>query len=145
MKRIVTVLIVALIFSLVACGGSGGKYGDVKDFINEMISAQDDYISAVEKAKSPDDVVKAIENFGTSFIGLADKSVELKAKYPEIDTWDKNPPEELKADFEKVDNSSEKMEKVFMNENVRKHMMDPKVLQAFMDLGKKLEKTKFFE
>lgn len=145
MKRIVSVFYAVLIFSLVACGGSGGKYGDVKDFIKDMISAQDAYIASVEKANSPDDVVKAIENFGTSFIGLADKSVELKAKYPDIDKWDSNPPEELKADFENVEKSSEKMEKIFMNENVRKHMMDAKVLQAFMDLGKKLEKTKFFE
>lgn len=145
MKRVVSVFYAVIILSLVACGGSGGKYGDVKDFIKEMISAQDAYMSAAEKANSPDDFVKAIENFGTSFIGLADKSVKLKAKYPDIDKWDSNPPEELKADFEKVEKSSEKMEKIFLNENVRKHMMDPKVLQAFMDLGKKLETTRFFE
>ncbi len=145
MRRVVSVFYAVIILSLVACGGSGGQYGDVKDFLKEMISVQDTYISAVEKAKSPDDFVKAIEKFGASFIGLADKSVELKAKYPDIDKWDNNPPEELKADFEKLEQSSEKMENIFKNENVQKHMMDPKVLQAFMDLGKKLETTRFFE
>jgi DNA polymerase II large subunit len=144
MKKFLAVFTAVLVVSLVACG-SGGKYGDVKDFIKEMIAAQDSYISSVEKAKSPDDIVKAIENFGERFIALADTSVELKKKYPDIDKWDNNPPAELKADFEKVEKSSEKMEKIFMNENVRQHMMDPKVLQAFMDLGKKLEATKFFE
>ncbi len=144
MKKILAVFTAVLVASLVACG-SGGKYGDVKDFIKEMIAAQDSYISSVEKAKNPDDIVKAIENFGERFIALADTSVELKKKYPDIDKWDNNPPAELKADFEKVEKSSEKMEQIFMNENVRKHMMDPKVLQAFMELGKKLEATKFFE
>jgi len=144
MKKIVTVFTAVLIASLVACG-SGGKYGDVKDFIKEMLATQDEYISSVEKAKSPDDIVKAIDKFGVRFIALADTSIELKKKYPDIDKWDNSPPAELKAEFEKVQMSSEKMEKVFMNDNVRQHMMDPKVLQAFMDLGKKLEATKFFE
>lgn len=145
MKRIAAVFTAVLLVSLVACGGSGGKYGDVKDFINEMVDAQDAYISSVEKAGSPDDVVDAIEKFGDSIIALAEKGEALKAKYPEMDKWDDNPPAELKGEFEKVDKVSEKMEQLVMNENVRKQMMDPKVMQAFMQLGKKMEKSEFFK
>jgi len=145
MKRIAAVFTAVLIASLVACGGSGGKYGDVKDFINTIVDAQDAYISSVEKAKSPDDVVKAIDSFGTSIIAIAEKGEELRTKYPEMDKWDDNPPAELKSEYEKIEKSSERMEQLVMNENVRKQMMDPKVMQAFMELGKKLEKTKIID
>ena len=145
MKRIAAVFTAVLIVSLVACGGSGGKYGDVKDFMNKIVDTQETYISSVEKATSPDDVVKAIEEFGNSIIAIAEKSEELRAKYPEMEKWDNNPPAELKSEYEKIEKSNEKMEQLVMNENVRKQMMDPKVMQAFMDLGKKMEQTKIFE
>ena len=58
MKKIAAVFTAVLIASLVACGGSGGKYGDVKDFIKE-----NDFIIA-----SPGVDLTQHKEFGNKFL-----------------------------------------------------------------------------
>lgn len=144
MKKTASIISIALLAFLISCGGSG-KYSDIKSFINDVIKTQESFLASVEKAGSADDIVNAVNTFGDSIIKLGEQSMELKKKYPESENWDKEPPAELKAEFDRLNAQTEKFEKVFIAENIRKFMMDPKVQMAFMDMGKKMEKAKFFE
>jgi hypothetical protein len=144
MKRISALICVAALSCLVACT-CGGQYGDVKAFINDMVSIQEDYISSVKNAKNPDDVVGATRQFGDRFLGLSARSSELKKKYADIATWDKNPPEALREDFARIEQVSGKLQKAFTDSGFMKYMGDRKVQEAFMELGKKMQQAKFFE
>jgi len=144
MKKISGLVFLAVVLFFTACGSSG-KYGDVKKFIDDMLSAQEDYIVSVEKAQRVDDVVKAINVFGDRFQVIARDADDLKTKYPDIVKWDKEPPAELKAHFKKIEESNKKFQSIFTNNRIRKFMMDKKVTKAFMDLAKKLQNTKLFE
>jgi len=144
MKKVVGFLTIAALAFFISCGGAG-KYGDVKEFINDVIETQSEFLGSIEKAGSADDIVSAVDTFGDKIIKLADKSIELKKKYPDSEKWDKEPPVELKEDFDKLNAQSEKFQKAFMNAAIAKYMRDPKVQKAFIDMGKKMEKAKFFQ
>lgn len=144
MKKILSLLSIATLALLISCGG-GGKYSDIKGFINDVIKTQEDFLGSVQKAGSADDIVSAVNTFGDKIIKLGEQSIELKKKYPDSDKWDKEPPAELKGEFDKLNAQTDKFEKVFLSENIKKFMMDPKVQKAFMDMGKKMENAKFFQ
>lgn len=143
MKKIISLAGITALALIISCGGS--KYSDIKGFINDVIKTQEDFLSSVEKAGSEDDIVKGIDTFGDRIVKLGEQSLEIKKKYPDSDKWDKQPPAELKEEFDRLNAQTAKFEKVFMNENIRKYMMDPKVQKAFMDMGKKMENAKFFQ
>lgn len=144
MKKFVCAVSALMLVSFISCS-KGGKYGDIKTFINDVITTQEDFLGAVEKAGSADDVVNAVNTFGDKIIKLAEQSIELKKKYPDADKWDTEAPAELKEEFDRLNAQSAKFEKVFISENIRKYMMDPKVQKAFLDMGKKMENAKFFQ
>ncbi len=145
MRKLFAVFPIVMVMFMTSCGSSGGKYSDVKKFIDNMLSAQEEYIASVQKAGSADDVVKAVEVFGDRFQNIAKESIVLKEKYPDIAKWDKEPPAELKESFKKIEESNKKFQSIFMNEKIRKFMMDKKVQMAFINLSKKLQNTKLFE
>lgn len=144
MKKILSIVSIATLAFLISCGG-GGKYSDIKGFINDVIKTQEEFLGSVEKAGSADDIVSAVNTFGDSIIKLGEQSLELKKKYPDSDKWDKEPPAELKGEFDRLNAQTAKFEKVFLNDNIKKFLMDPKVQKAFMDMGKKMENAKFFQ
>ncbi|HOP28933.1 MAG TPA: hypothetical protein P5120_13990 [Spirochaetota bacterium] len=143
MKKIVSLIGIAALAFVISCGG--GKYGDIKGFINDVIETQEEFLGSVEKAGSADDIVNAVTVFGDRIVKLGEQSIELKKKYPDSDKWDKEPPAELKEDFDRLNAQTDKFEKVFINDNIKKYLMDPKVQKAFMDMGKKMENAKFFQ
>ncbi len=143
MKKFVSLLGIAALTFIISCGG--GKYSDIKGFINDVIKTQEEFLASVEKAGNADDIVSAVTVFGDRIIKLGEQSLELKKKYPDSDKWDKEPPAELKAEFDRLNAQTDKFEKVFMNDNIKKYLMDPKVQKAFMDMGKKMESAKFFQ
>ncbi len=144
MKKIVFVFSAMMLAFLISCG-SGGKYSDIKGFINDVIKTQDKFLNSVQKAVSEDDVVNAVNTFGDEIVKLSEQSIGLKKKYPDSDKWDKEPPVELKDEFDRLNAQTEKFSTVFLNDNIKKYIMNPKVQKAFIDMGKKMENAKFFQ
>ena len=144
MKRITGIILVVLIAFSVSCS-SHKKYGDIRDFINEVAATEDEFLSQVDKAANADDVAAAVDNFGKKLVILSENSREIKKKYPDIDKWVDNPPDELKLDLAKLDDTEGKFEKVFLKEKTKILLKDKKVQAAFIDLNKKMEMVKFFQ
>ena len=71
--------------------------------------------------------------------------MELKTKYPEIEKWVNDPPAELKPDFNRLNDTGSKFEKVFVGEKIKILIKDKKVQDAFKELNKKMENVKFFQ
>ena len=69
-------------------------------------------------------------------VKLADRGKELEKKHGDMKDADKDP--QLKAEFDKLKAATEKMSKVNM-EITKKYMKDQSVMQAMMNLGKKMQ------
>jgi len=143
-KKYFGVLLVLFILIYVSCG-SGKKYNDIREFVNELVATQDAFLSQVDKSTTADEVVTAIDLFGQKLVALSGKSMEIRKKYPDVDKWVNNPPAELKADLDKINDTESKFEKVFLNEKNRVLIRDKKVQTAFIELNKKMESVKFFQ
>lgn len=139
MKKIMT-LTIAAVFALAGFGCKpAGKYGDLKEYMNDVINVNEDYIKALEKSSSAKEVAEAITELGDKMESLAKKGREIEKKYPELKTWDKkNPPSELKEEFEKLDQMGQKLLTVSMK--MMKYMMDPEVMKASQEMAKKMGK-----
>jgi short-subunit dehydrogenase involved in D-alanine esterification of teichoic acids len=144
LKRITVFILSFLIIGAVSCG-SGKKYSDIREFINEVITTQDEFLSLVERSSNTDEMVSAVNSFGDKLLKLSEKSMEIKKRYPEIDKWVNDPPAELKADLEKLENTESRFEKVFLKDNVKLLVKEKKVQSAFVELNKKMELVKFFQ
>jgi len=144
MKRITGVILIMLMIAAVSCS-SRNKYNDIREFISEVVATQDEFLLLLEKSTKAEDAVAAVEVFGNKLIKLSEKSMEIKKRYPDIDKWVDNPPADLKADLEKLDNTGSKFEQVFFKENVKNIVKDKKVQTAFIELNKKMESVKFFQ
>lgn len=144
MKRVTFFILIIILIAAVSCS-SKKKYGDIREFINEVVMTQDEFLSLMETSSNPDDAVKAVNTFGNKLIQLSEKSIEIKKRYPDIDKWVDDPPAELKTDLEKLDNTGSKFEQVFLKENVKNIVKDKKVQDAFIELNKKMERVKFFQ
>ncbi len=144
MRRITGFILILSMIAASSCS-SRKKYSDIREFINEVAATQDEFLSQIDKAVNPDDLVSAIDTFGTKLVKLSEKSREIKKSYPEIDKWINNPPAELKNDLEKLYDTESKFEKVFLKEKIKLLIKDKKVQAAFIELGKKMEIVKFFQ
>ena len=144
MKKITGFILILSVISAVSCS-SHKKYSDIRGFINEVVATEDEFLSMIDKSSNADDVVTAVDTFGSKLIKLSENSREIKKKYPEIDKWVDDPPAELKLDLAKLDDTEGKFEKVFLKEKTKILLKDKKVQSAFIDLNKKMEMVKFFQ
>ncbi len=142
-REIQICILVILMTSAVSCGGE--KYKDIKEFISEVVAAQDEFLSHIESSVQAEDAVSAVQIFGDRLVKLSEKSREIKKKYPDIDQWAESPPADLKEDLAKLDNTGSKFEQVFFKENVKRLIKDKKVQTAFIELSRKMESVKFFQ
>jgi len=143
-KKITGFILILSVISAVSCSGHK-KYSDIREFINEVVATEDEFLSMIDKSSNADDVVTAVDTFGSKLIKLSENSREIKKKYPEIDKWVDDPPAELKLDLAKLDDTEGKFEKVFLKEKTKILLKDKKVQSAFIDLNKKMEMVKFFQ
>jgi|GEM_PF-517107 len=145
--KILSILSLGFMLTLTACGGgsSSGKYGDIKNFLADVVKSQNSYVSAVKNAGSPDDVVKALNAFGEDMVKFATKGQELEKKYPGLKKWGKKPPAELESAFKKLEENSKTVGAAMSDPKIRKFMMDPKVMKAAMEMGKKLQNSNVFK
>ncbi len=143
MKRAAGLILVLIIASAAACN-SGKKYKEIKEFINEVVTTQDTFLSKIDKSIKTEEIVSAVDTFGTELVRLSEKSMELKSRYPEIEKWVGEPPDELKQDFDRLNDTEIKFRKVFYGEKIKILIRDKKVQDAFRELNRKLENVKFF-
>ena len=92
----------AVILILVACGGGGGKYAEVKDSLNEQMDAMDAFVTAANKPDNADGIVAAMDKLEEVGKAGQAKMEEMAKKYPEIADRE-NPPEELKPEMERME------------------------------------------
>lgn len=132
---------IASVFALISLGCKpAGKYGDLKEYMNDVIKANEAYISSLEKSNSAKEVAEAITDLGNKMEKLSKKGEEIEKKYPELKTMDKkNPPKELKEEFEKFEQMAQKLLTVSMK--MMKYMMDPEVMKASQEMAKKMGKS----
>ncbi|MBN2159244.1 MAG: hypothetical protein JW807_07600 [Spirochaetes bacterium] len=121
-----------------------GKYADYSEYMSDVIEANEDYISALEKANSPKEVAEAITELGDKMETITKVRENIEKKYPEIKTIDrKNPPSELKKDFDRLDEMTQKLLTVYMKK--MKYMMDPEVMKASQEMAKKSGNSGLFD
>lgn len=131
-KLILGLTVVLFLIGLTACGG--GKYADIKDFMNKSVEANEKFAAAAEKAENVDDAIAVIEKFAADMKVLMPKMKEILEKYPEFKDETKMP-EELKAMKTKGDESSKKMQAA-MQKLSQTYMQDAKFQAAMMEMGK---------
>jgi Tfp pilus assembly protein PilP len=142
MRKLVVFTQVIILAASFSCGKK--KYNDIREFIDEVVATQREFLSSMEKSANADEAVAAINNFGDKLIRLSEKSVVIKKRHPEIDTWGNQPPDELKKDLAKLDEPESEFEKVFFNKKLKPIFEDEKVKQAFLKLREKMGSVKFF-
>ena len=92
----------AVLLLLVACGGGGGKYGEVKEALNEQMDAMEEFTAAANKPDNAKGIVAAMEKLEAVGKAGQAKMEEMAKKYPEIADQE-NPPEELKPEMERME------------------------------------------
>lgn len=117
-------------------GGGGGKYGDIKTHLSEVITVNESYVNALEKSNSAKDVALAISDLTGKMEKLTRQQADLEKTYPELKTIDRNnPPVELKEEYERLNALGER--KITASIKIMKYMIDPEVMKASQELARK--------
>ncbi|MCP4133250.1 MAG: hypothetical protein GY754_19940 [bacterium] len=130
-KKIVPVLV---FLAAVVSGCVGEKYADVKAHMNHMITLQNEMLAALEKAKDstdPNVVSGAMDTNKEKILKLFEKGGEYNKKYPELKDK-KNPPPELKVEYEKMEEIEVKMA-ALVSEIVKNNMKNQAVLNVLQE------------
>lgn len=95
MKQRGIALFTAFIFvvGFIACGGGGGKYGDAKKAMGEMMENMNNLASSLDKADDAKGVAAALNKFCDAMEKLKPTIEELEKKYPELEDEANLPPE----------------------------------------------------
>ncbi len=144
MRKITGILLIVSVIAAVACS-SKKKYGEIREFINEVVATQDEFLSKIDKSENAGDLVSAVDGFGDKLVILSQKSLEIKKRYPDADKWVNDPPVELKPGIDKLNDIEGEFRKVFLKEKVKILIRDKNVQTAFINLNKKMENVKFFQ
>lgn len=126
-------------FALIANFACKKRYSEINDALTELISMQEKYTNAIQNAKTADDVAKAINDYADSFLQLRPKIESFEGKYPELKEA-KEPPEELKENFAKLEQSAMKLTMVSQSIS-KEHITAPVVKQAIDRLVKISKRT----
>jgi hypothetical protein len=122
------IALLGMVFFLIAissCGG--GKYSDVKPVIKKYTQETEKFVNAIEKAKSGKEVAAALKGYTKFMKEMKSKMEGLDKKYPELKDM-ANPPQELKAEVEKMGEVAMKLGSVMMK--AMKYADDPEVKKA---------------
>ena len=126
--RLSLVLVLGLSMAfMAACGGGGGKYGDVKKALEAYAANMDSFISAMNSAEDAGAAAKAMNEFADKMEALKPKMEALEKEFPELEN-EENLPEELKVYVDKMKNIGPQMMTAFMK--VEQFKDDPEVAKA---------------
>jgi superfamily I DNA and/or RNA helicase len=123
-KHIAIIAAIALLFG---AGCKSGKYSDINEALNDLIKIQDSYVTAIQGAQNAGDVAKAINSYADNFMKIKPRIESFEQKYPELKI-SKEPPEELKENFERLQKSAEKLATASMS--MLKYLEAPEVQKA---------------
>ena len=143
MSRLLLIMAAAFLMTLNMNCKKPVDYTELKAFMNEVLTANEEYMKALETAKRPDDVEKAIKAITKRFESFSLKTEPLIKKYPIMKEMNMTKhPSELNSEFERQKHLSEKMR--LDSEKRGKYFNDKKVVKAFTELTKVMMKAKFF-
>jgi hypothetical protein len=115
------------IAGFVACGGGGGKYGEVTKIMEKSAKIMDNFVSKVEKADSGPEVAAAINSFADEMEKMKPRMKELEQRYPELKDQS-NPPAELAPIMKKSQDMWQRMGAAMMK--IAQYGNDPDVKKA---------------
>jgi hypothetical protein len=104
-----------------------GKYAEVGPVMDKFIGVNEDFIAALGKAATADDVAAAMNAVTEKMAELAPKMKAIGEKFPEFKTQD-NPPAEMKPFNDRIEAMMGKMMEAMGK--VAPFMQDPKVIAA---------------
>jgi len=136
-KTMILGLTLCLVVGFTACkkGGEGGadayaalgKYAEIGPVMDKFIGVNEDFIAALGKAATADDVAAAMNAVTEKMAELAPKMKAIGEKFPEFKTQD-NPPAEMKPFNDRIEAMMGKMMEAMGK--VAPFMQDPKVVAA---------------
>jgi predicted small secreted protein len=130
-KALIVYVVVVMAMSLAACKGGGtaggGKYADVQKVMDNYITANEKFATALEGAKTAEDVTTAIEALTETTKAVAPQLKAFETKYPEFKNQD-NPPAELKPIMDRMMGAAGKM--MAAMQKIGQFAADPKVQAA---------------
>ena len=142
MRNSILAVITASLFAVVAAGcKQTGKYAELKEYMNEVITANEEYVTSLEKAETAKEVADAITALGNKMGALNDRSKEIEKKFPELksDAMKKDPPKELKDEFERLEKMAQRLLAASMK--MMKYIDDPAVMRASQEMERKLRRA----
>jgi len=129
MNKSVSITTIAYFIVILSCS-PGGKYGDVKEVMNEMIKIQEVYTSGLENAQNAQDVAIAINKYIDSMKTVLPQALVLEKKYPELkQKKGENAPAELQEIQKKMQESTREVAKVSQT-ILMKYISDAEVNKA---------------
>ena len=127
-KALILLAVVVLVLSVAVCkGGGGGKYADVEKVLGKYIEANEKFATALDGAKTADDVVAALDTLTATTKAVAPELKAFETKYPEFKNSE-NPPAELKPLMDRMMAAAGKM--ISAMEKIVPFAADPKVVAA---------------
>ncbi len=124
---------VVLVFAM-ACGKSSGRYAEYRTYMEKSIQAQEEYLSAIDRAESAGDVALAINKFAERIQALEPLRKSHLEKYPEM-SMEKEPPAELRDIANRQNELAEKIERA-SEKNLAPYLLDPVVVEAVKNLSR---------
>ncbi|HPS57398.1 MAG TPA: hypothetical protein PK514_04770 [Spirochaetota bacterium] len=140
--------VTAAVLLLLLVSGCSKTYPDYEQFISDIISAQEEFLSRIGSASSPEDIAETAEWFNTRLLELDKTGKLLKQKYPESAGWDSTPPDSLKDDWDRFHAKWSEFEERWNLEmsgdvGYEKMLHDPQVKAAFMKLARTMDTVSF--
>ncbi|MBN2080075.1 MAG: hypothetical protein JW838_13995 [Spirochaetes bacterium] len=132
---------VAFFFAIAASGcKQAGKYDELKEYMHDVITANEEYVTSLEKAQSAREVADAITALGNRMGALNKRSREIEKKYPELksDAMKKEPPKELREEFARMEKMAQRLLAASMK--MMKYIDDPAVIKASREMESKLRR-----
>ena len=136
-KTFILSLAVYLTIGIMACKKGGeagadsyaalGKYAEIGPVLDKFIGAHEDYLAALDAAKTADDVAAAMNAMTEKMGELAPKMKAVGEKFPEFQVQG-NPPAELKPFNDRLEAMMGKM--MGTMGKIAPFMSDPKVVAA---------------
>jgi len=127
LKWISLLSLAVFMVGLIACGGGGGKYSDLKPLVKKYNQETEKFISAMENADNAKKVAAALTEFSQAMKQLKPKMDKIEEKYPELKGMS-GPPPELGEDATKMGELMMKMGSVMMK--AMQYADDPEVKKA---------------
>jgi len=118
--------------AMLACGGSGGQYGEVKKTMESVSKVMETLAKEMDQAEDAKAVASVLNKFADKLAALQSKMEELLKKYPELQNPENLPPE-VREILDKVETfEKEKMTSMFMK--ATKYSSDPDVAKAMQKI-----------